>query len=66
MLLSPIFDLVLKCSILFDKPGYKNSIHHFLSRYTYILEKNIKVFGPISGNSKIAYPMDYSKYYLNI
>ena len=42
MLLSSVFDLVLKCSILFDKPGYKNSIQHFLSRYANIFKKNIK------------------------
>lgn len=54
MLLSSIFDLVLKGSILFDKSGYKNFVHYFLSRYTNIFEKKHKVFGPISGNSKIA------------
>lgn len=58
MLVSPILGLVLKLFISSDRLGYKHALNHFLSFYTNTLWKNIKAFGPFSGNSKIAYPMD--------
>ena len=59
MLLGPIFGLVLKFFILSDRPGYKHATNHFLSLYNNIFEKTMGVFGSFSGNSKIAFPMDY-------
>ena len=52
MVLNLIFGQVFKYKC-------KHVINHFLSLCSNIFEKNIKVFGPFSGNSKIDNPMDY-------
>ena len=60
MILWPVFSCSSNCSFyLTDRgPWYKHVINFFVTLYLYF-EKNIKVFGPYSGNSKIAYPMNY-------